>query len=76
MERAVYCIVEGRGGWVIRLNGKDFGPSPTQDVAVDVAKRAALKAHGRGYHAHVMVHEGRRFRSVWMNGREVGLATA
>ena len=69
MQRAVYCVAEGRQGWVIRLNGREFGPLPEQDFAVEVAVRAGARAYEMGCHAQVVVHDGDCFRTVWVNGR-------
>lgn len=75
MERAVYCIVENGGVWSIRLNDKRYGPCRSREHALEVAVRAAAKAHGRGTHAHVMVRDdGARFRSVWCDGRALSVA--
>jgi hypothetical protein len=76
MERAVYCVVENRQVWVIRLNGKEYGPCPSREHAVDVAMRAAAKAHARGCFAQVIVHDGERFRTLWVNGRDLEQAAA
>lgn len=76
MERAVYSILERSGIWQIRLNGKDYGPCRSREHALDVAIRAATRAHQRGVHAHVMVRENFRFRSVWCDGRDLAQQAA
>jgi hypothetical protein len=76
MERAVYCVVESRDVWVIRLNGKEYGPCPSRDHALNVALRAAARAQARGCYTQVIAREGRHFRTVWLNGREVLPAAA
>ena len=74
MERAVYCVVETGGVWSIRMNDKRYGPCRSREHALEVAVRAAAKAHGRGTHAHVMVRDEARFRSVWCDGRALSVA--
>ncbi len=76
MERAIYCVVERGGVWTIRLNDKHYGPCRSKEHALDVALRAAAKAFKRGVHAHVMVREAFRFRSVWCDGRAFELQAA
>lgn len=76
MQRAVYCVVESREVWVIRLNGKEYGPCPSREHALGVALRAAVRAQARGCHAQVIAHDGDRFRTVWMNGRALVAAAA
>lgn len=71
MQRAIYCVAAAHGGWLIRLNGKDFGPMPSKDFALGVAVRAAERAYRRGVHTHVMLHEDHRFRTVWINGEHL-----
>lgn len=76
MERAVYCVVEKSGVWSIRMNDKHYGPCRSKEQALEVALGAAAKAHRRGIHAHVMVREAMRFRSVWCDGREFNAMAA
>ena len=74
MDRAVYCVVERGGVWSIRMNDKHYGPCRSREHALEVAIRAAAKAHGRGTHAHVMVRDESCFRSVWCDGRALSIA--
>lgn len=66
--RAVYSIAAKDGGWFVRLNGKEFGPVITLEDAAAGTIRAAVKAHARGWHAHVMVQQGKGFQTLWING--------
>ena len=76
MERAVYCVSLWDDQWFIRLNGKRFGPCPSRDHALLVAKAAAQKAHAQGHPAHVLVQERSAYRTVWLNGREALVSAA
>jgi hypothetical protein len=76
MQRAIYCVVEGRQGWMIRLNGREFGPLPARDFALEVAMRAGIRAHEMGCHSQVVLHDGDCFRTVWVNGRDRAEAAA
>ena len=76
MPRALIYIVQRDTGWVIKLNGKEFGPAPSSEIAVDAAMRAAFRAHERGCPAHIMVHDGQQFRSVWMDGEMLPVQAA
>jgi hypothetical protein len=76
MERAVYCVVESRDVWVIRLNGKEYGPCPSREHALNVALGAAARAQARGCYTQVIAREGNRFRTVWLDGRDLLLAAA
>lgn len=68
VERAIYWVLEGSQGWMIRFNGADFGPIASRASAVAVAVRVAAKAHREGLHAQVLIRMGERFRTVWVNG--------
>jgi hypothetical protein len=69
MPRALIYIVPRDTGWIIKLNGKEFGPAPSSDVAIEAATRAAAQAHDRGWPTHIMVHDGHQFQSVWVDGQ-------
>ena len=71
VERAIYWIMEGSHGWMIRFNGDEFGPIASRASAVAVAVRVAAKAHGQGLHAQVLIRIGERFRTIWVNGRNL-----
>ena len=71
MDRAVYCIVEARKGWVIKFNGKEFGPAPTREAALRAALRVASRARELSYHAQIVVLDSGVFRTVWVNGRNL-----
>jgi len=68
MMRALVYIVQRESGWIIKLNGKEFGPAESSDAAVGIATRAAAQMHERGFPVHIMVHDGARFRTVWLEG--------
>jgi hypothetical protein len=76
MPRALIYIVQREMGWIIKLNGKEFGPSPSREIAVDAAMCAAAKGHERGCSAHIMVHDGQRFRTVWLDGEMMPVQAA
>jgi hypothetical protein len=69
MTRALVYIVQRDSGWIIKLNGKEFGPAESSELAVDVTMRAAARMHDRGCPVHIMVHDGSRFRTVWLDGQ-------
>lgn len=71
VERAIYWVLEGSQGWIIRFNGSDFGPIASRASAVAVAVQVAAKAHRQGLHAQVLIHIGERFRTIWVNGRNL-----
>lgn len=68
MPRALYCIVQRKDGWIIKLNDKAVGPCLSMEMAIEAAVRAASKAFRQGCHSHVMVHDGRGFHTLWING--------
>ena len=76
MERAVYCVSLWDGQWFIRLNGKKFGPCPSKDHALTVARAAAERAYAQGHPAHVLVQEQNAYRTAWLNGRSALTAAA
>jgi len=65
MASAVYYVLLREGDWKIQLNGRLFGPCPTQDVALEAALSAARKAAGRGIASRVVVQDGSHFRTAW-----------
>jgi hypothetical protein len=67
--RATYALVEKDAGWMVRFNGREFGPYADRDVVIAATVRAAARAETRGCLAHVMVHDGQSFRTVWMKGQ-------
>jgi hypothetical protein len=71
VERAIYWVLEGSQGWIIRFKGDDFRPIASRASAVALAVRVAAKAHGRGLHAQVLIRIGERFRTIWVNGRNL-----
>ena len=71
MQRAIYCVIEGREGWVIRFNGNEFGPIPSRAGAVAAAIGAAAKAHNQGLHAQVLIQLSERLRTIWVNGENL-----
>ena len=71
MERAIYWVLEGSQGWIIRFNGNDFGPIASRASAVALALQVAGKAHSQGLHAQVLIRMGERFRTIWVNGRDL-----
>ena len=76
MPRALIYIVHRHAGWIVKLNGKEFGPSSSSEAAVGAAMRAAARAHERGCSAHIMVHDGQRFQSGWMDGEMLPVKAA
>ena len=65
MASAVYYVLLRSGEWKIQLNGKHFGPCPTQEHAIEVALSAARKAAARGYASRVVVQDGSVYRTAW-----------
>ena len=76
VQRAIYCVLEARQGWVIRFNGNEFGPAASRASAVAAAIQAATKAHAQGFHAQVLINLGERFRTIWVNGENLLLTAA
>jgi hypothetical protein len=56
---------------VVRLNGNDFGPTPSRAASVAAAIKAAVTAYGEGLQAEVLIHLGGRFHTIWVNGRNL-----
>jgi hypothetical protein len=71
VERAIYWVLEDSQGWIIRFKGDDFGPIASRASAVALAVRVAAKAHEHGLHAQVLIRIGERFRTIWVNGRNL-----
>ncbi len=71
MVRAIYCVLESREGWVVRFNGRDFGPASNRACAVAAAIQVATKAYAEGLHSQVLIYIGQQFRTVWVNGRNL-----
>ena len=70
MPLAVYTIARTGDGWVVKLNHKDAGTSPSLPVAVEEAVRSAREDFFEGNQAHVMLCDGQQLHTVWMNGAE------
>jgi hypothetical protein len=70
MDRATFHVMAREGGWSVRLNGKFFGPCPSQTVAVDAAIAAAAVALENGCPAQVLVQENNLLRTAWDSERE------
>jgi hypothetical protein len=71
VKRAVYCVVERGGVWSVSLNDKQYGPCRSKEHALDVALRAAARAHRQDIEAHVVIREGAGFRTVWCGKEEL-----
>ncbi len=71
MAQAIYCVVEGRGGWVVRFNGDEYGPAENRACAVAAAVQVAGKAYSAGLHSQVVIRLGERFRTIWVNGHNL-----
>jgi hypothetical protein len=72
MDRATYHVMPRQGGWAVRLNGKFFGPCPSQTAAVDAAIAAAAVAIENGCRAQVLVQENNLLRTAWDSERGAG----
>jgi hypothetical protein len=70
MARAHYYVLSERGGWKIRLNGKDF-PFGSQAEAIRAAVNAAHQSGRDGHDAQVLV-QGRdgQWRTEWTYGHD------
>jgi hypothetical protein len=66
---AFYSIVSAGEGWVVRLNQRDIGPPCAMEAAVDTAVRAAARGYRPGFYVHVVLDDGKRARTLWLNGR-------
>jgi hypothetical protein len=66
---AYYSIVSAGDGWVVQLNKRDLGPPLPMEKAVETAVRAASKSYQPGAYAHVVLDDGKRLRTLWLNGR-------
>lgn len=66
---AFYSIVSAGDGWVVRLNQREIGPPAPMETAVDTAVRAAARSYRPGSYAHVVLDDGKRARTLWLNGR-------
>jgi len=66
---AFYSIVSAGDGWVVRLNRREIGPPGSMEKAVETAVRAASRTYQPGSYAHVVLDDGKRLRTLWLNGR-------
>ena len=66
---AFYSVVSAGDGWVVRLNRRDLGPPGPMEKAVAAAVRAASRSYLPGSYAHVVLDDGKRLRTLWINGR-------
>jgi hypothetical protein len=66
---AFYSIVSAGDGWVVRLNRHELGPPCPMEKAVETAVRAASRTYQPGSYAHVVLDDGKRLRTLWLNGR-------
>ncbi len=71
MNQAIYCVIEGREGWVVRFNGHEYGPAVSRACAVAAAFQVAAKAYAAGLHTQVLIRLGEGFRTIWLNGQNV-----
>jgi hypothetical protein len=69
----LYVMPKGER-WFVQLNGKQFGPCPNRETAVNVATSVAKKVVTKGCHAQVMIEGPQRFRQVWSSRRMAALA--
>ncbi len=66
---AFYSVVSAGDGWVVRLNRRELGPPGPMEKAVAAAVRAASRSYQPGSYAHVVLDDGKRLRTLWINGR-------
>lgn len=66
---AFYSVVSAGDGWVVKLNRQELGPPGPMEKAVAAAVRAASRAYKPGSYAHVVLDDGKRLRTLWINGR-------
>ena len=66
---AYYAVVSAAGGWIVQLNQRDLGPPTSREKAVEAAVRAASRSYQPGSYAHVVLDDGKRRRTLWLNGR-------
>jgi hypothetical protein len=66
---AFYSVVSAGDGWVVRLNRREIGPPGPMEKAVAAAVRAASRSYQPGSYAHVVLDDGKRLRTLWINGR-------
>lgn len=69
MPGARYVIVRQEDAWCVRLEGKDYGPYPTQNAALRAAIDAANMAAERGEETEVVIEgSDREVRTPWTFG--------
>lgn len=72
MPRAHYAVIPDGARWQINVEGKNYGPFPSQDAALRAAVDTAQKAGKGGFEARVMVQDksGGAFRVHWTYGTD------
>lgn len=71
MPHARYAIIPHEGGWMINIDGKNYGPYTTQSAALRDAVDTAQKAGKGGFEAQVLVQQDDgRFHVEWTYGTD------
>jgi hypothetical protein len=71
VPRARYVVVLASSGWVIRFDGKEYGPYTSEREALMFAIEAAHKLGRRGEQSEVLLVEAAgEPRPVWTSGQD------
>ena len=71
MARTQYVVVLHENEWKISLEGKHYGPYPTQAAAIRVAVDAAHKNGTAGRDSQVLIQgQDHQFRTEWTYGHD------